>query len=44
MPALPQTKMEVEKKEKKSFVQSIRSLLSKRFTRKHKSFRLPPRE
>ncbi|SOC43324.1 hypothetical protein [Ureibacillus acetophenoni] len=44
MPALPQSKMEVEKKEKRSFFQSIRTFFSKKFTRKQKTIRIPPRE
>ncbi len=44
MPALPQSKVVNEKKVKKSLFKSIRTLLSNRFGRKQKSFRLPPRE
>lgn len=44
MPALPQSKMEAEKKEKRLFFQSIRSFFSKKFSRKQKTIRIPPRE
>lgn len=44
MPALPQSKVENEKKEKRSFVKSVRTFLAKRFGKKQKSIRIPPRE
>lgn len=44
MPALPQAKVNGEKKVKGSFLRSIRSFFSKKLSKKQKSFRLPPRE
>ena len=44
MPALPQSKEVHEKKVKKPLFKSIRTFFAKRFGKKQKSFRLPPRE
>ncbi len=44
MPALPQAKVDTEKKGKSSFFKSIRAFFSKKISKKQKSFRLPPRE
>nr|WP_198044778.1 hypothetical protein [Lysinibacillus timonensis] len=43
MPALPQSKEEV-KKQKVSIWKSLRNSLVRKFSKKQKSFRIPPRD